>query len=228
MDPADLSSFSGEAPLFPLPNVVLFPKTVLPLHVFEPRYRAMTEAALAGDRLVAMALLKPGWEPDYQGTPAVHEVVGLGRIVQEQKLPDGRYNIVLVGIRRARIASERTTDDRYRVAKLELCDEKVPDDPRLEQVRLGLLAVYATLAEKIGKGAAKPDAQMPVGFLCDLLAAFLETDSGAKQQVLEELNVAARAEKVVELLKRSSLAALELRSGLKSAKLRWPPTPSLN
>src|SRR5947209_4114241 len=84
-------------PLFPLPNVVLFPRAVLPLHIFEERYRAMMADALAGDRQVAMALLKPGWEKNYYARPAIEPVVCLGRILSHERLPDGCYNFLLQG-----------------------------------------------------------------------------------------------------------------------------------
>ena len=75
-------------PLFPLPNVVLFPRAVLPLHVFEDRYKAMTADVLTGNRLIAMALLKPGWEKDYYQAPAIEPVVCVGEILSWEQLPD--------------------------------------------------------------------------------------------------------------------------------------------
>src|SRR5205085_1976564 len=96
-----LKQFSGMARLFPLPNVVLFPQVVQPLHIFEPRYREMTADALADDRLIAMALLQPGWEADYEGRPPIHPICCLGRIFAEKHLPDGRYNLLLRGLTRA-------------------------------------------------------------------------------------------------------------------------------
>src|SRR5215471_4819338 len=98
-----LQNFSGIARLFPLPNVVLFPHLVLPLHIFEPRYRQMTTDALAGDRLLAMTLLKPGWESDYEGMPEIYPIACLGRIQAEKRLPDGRLNLQLRGLTRIRI-----------------------------------------------------------------------------------------------------------------------------
>src|SRR5206468_10763458 len=93
-----LTHFAGRARLFPLPNMVLFPHVVQPLHVFEPRYRQMTADALAGDRLIALTLLQPGWEEEYEARPAVHPVACLGRVVADQLLPDGRYNLLVRGI----------------------------------------------------------------------------------------------------------------------------------
>src|SRR5436309_2332195 len=101
-------------PLFPLPSVVLFPRAVLPLHIFEDRYRAMTSDVLDGDRLIAMALLRPGWEKSYYAKPAVEPVVCVGRILSHEKLPDGKYNFLLEGLLRARISQELPVEVNYR------------------------------------------------------------------------------------------------------------------
>src|SRR5947207_5190808 len=93
-------------PLFPLPNVVLFPNVFLPLHIFEPRYREMVADALASDRLIGMVLLKPGWERDYEGRPPVYPIGCSGVMTHAEPLPDGRYNIVLRGVERFRIVAE--------------------------------------------------------------------------------------------------------------------------
>src|ERR1700692_4837672 len=101
-----LSGFAGTVRLFPLPNLVLFPHVMQPLHIFEPRYRQMAADALAGDRLIAPVLLQTGWEADYEGRPAIYSMACLGRIVAEQRLDDGRFNLLLRGICRARLSKE--------------------------------------------------------------------------------------------------------------------------
>src|SRR3954462_2206335 len=93
----------GAVPLFPLPNVVLLPRAILPLHVFEERYKQMTADVLRGERLVAMALLKEGWERDYYQAPQIEPVVCVGQILSHELLPDGRYNFLLQGVTRARV-----------------------------------------------------------------------------------------------------------------------------
>lgn len=94
----DYSVFTEPIPIFPLPNVVLFPGAALPLQVFEPRYLAMTRDALAGQQLIAIALLQPGFEPYYYtNTAEIYPVVGVGRIRDHIQIPDGRYLINLVG-----------------------------------------------------------------------------------------------------------------------------------
>src|SRR6478672_12027686 len=93
-------------PIFPLPNVVLFPNVFLPLHIFEPRYREMTADAVASDRLIGMVLLRPGWERDYEGRPAIYEIGCSGVITHVERLADGRFNIVLRGLDRFRVVRE--------------------------------------------------------------------------------------------------------------------------
>src|SRR5438874_11474896 len=96
-DPAE---FSGKVRLFPLPNLVLFPHVMQPLHIFEPRYRQLTEDALDGDRLITLVLPLPGWEKDYADKPALHSIGCVGKIMAEQRLEDGRFNILLRGLAR--------------------------------------------------------------------------------------------------------------------------------
>src|SRR5215207_3342200 len=93
-------------PIFPLPNVVLFPNVFLPLHIFEPRYRAMVADALRGDRIIGMTLLRPGFEKDYEDRPAVYRIGCAGLITHSEPLSDGRFNIVLRGMEKFRIVAE--------------------------------------------------------------------------------------------------------------------------
>src|SRR5437764_1307810 len=116
-------------PLFPLPNVVLFPNVFLPLHIFEPRYREMVADAVATDRLIGMTLLRPGWDREYEGHPPVYPIGCSGVITHVEALADGRYNIVLRGLERFRILEE-DQGRRYRRAVVEPVFERplAPDD----------------------------------------------------------------------------------------------------
>lgn len=106
-------------PVFPLPNVVLFPKTYLPLHIFEPRYQAMVSDAAMNGQCIGMALLKDGWEADYYGHPPVFSRGCVGRLASVQPLTDGRSNILLQGLERFEIERE-WYDNAYREATITL------------------------------------------------------------------------------------------------------------
>ncbi|NIM02428.1 MAG: hypothetical protein GTN89_12150, partial [Acidobacteria bacterium] len=138
------------APVFPLPNAVLFPDTVLPLHIFEPRYRQMIRDASGGDGHVAIALLEPGFEDDYDGSPAFHRVGTLGRIENLESLSDGRFNLHLIGLRRVEF-EEIPAPTPYRVARLIARNETgVSDgDPEIVRAKLDLLASHAFLVQQV-------------------------------------------------------------------------------
>ena len=126
-------------PIFPLPNVVLFPKTYLPLHIFEPRYREMVRDAAAGRQCIGMALLKEGWEANYYGAPPLYPIGCVGRLVRMQPLPDGRFDILLLGLERCLI-EESFNDRSYREARIALRPdvpgEALPASLRAEVERL--------------------------------------------------------------------------------------------
>src|SRR2546422_1775098 len=113
-------------PIFPLPDVTFFPHTLLPLHVFEARYRAMVMDSLARDRRLAVVKLKPGFEASYAGKPAVHAVAGAGEIVSWERLATGRYNILVKGEWRVQIESERPSDTLYRIVTARRLDDVAP------------------------------------------------------------------------------------------------------
>ncbi len=108
-----VKDFAGTVRLFPLPNLVLFPHVMQPLHVFEPRYRSLMEDALAADRLIAMAVLEPGWENNYEGRPRLCATACLGRITTYHRFDDGTYNLLLLGLRRVKLLRELRPDPIY-------------------------------------------------------------------------------------------------------------------
>ena len=109
--------------LFPLSGVVFFPHSVLPLHIFESRYREMTEDALDGDRLVTIVMVRPDAEDSTGEVPEIEEFGCVGRIFKHERLPDGRFNILLVGLKRVRLLREVSSRKAYRVAEGEIIDE---------------------------------------------------------------------------------------------------------
>jgi Lon protease-like protein len=121
-----------DLPIFPLSAVVLFPEVQAPLHIFEPRYRQMTEAALAGSQQIGMVVIDPDHVEEAAGDPPLHPIGCAGTIRQAQEMPDGRFNLVLEGTRRFRILEEplRPAQQLYRAATVELLDDPFPDDDR--------------------------------------------------------------------------------------------------
>src|SRR5579871_4611592 len=165
-------NFSGLARLFPLPNIVLFPSMIQPLHIFEPRYRELMADALRDDRLIAMATLKPGWESDYHKSPPVYPVICIGRILKEESLPDGRYNFLLHGLSRARILDEVPTGKAYRTARVQLLEEISVDSPTVERdlrQRLSerMNAWFATKSAALAQLRELLESSLPLGTLCD-------------------------------------------------------------
>ena len=137
-------------PVFPLPDVVFFPGTVLPLHVFESRYRLMVKDALAAERSLAVALLKPGWESEYAGSPAFHEIATLGRMEDIETTADGRYLFRLVGTERVRLG-DTVQDTPYRITHAASLPQLPIDesDPAVHRAKLDLLASQVCLAREL-------------------------------------------------------------------------------
>jgi Lon protease-like protein len=141
-------NFSGVAPVFPLPDLSLFPDTQMAYHIFEPRYIEMLESALEGEKLITIALLKPGFENDYHGNPEYYPMGVLGEIIEYETLSNGEYNIVVQGIVRVGIG-ELVKDFPYRVARVDLIPEDdingmFEDEKREIILRLGYLAEFST------------------------------------------------------------------------------------
>jgi Lon protease-like protein len=211
-------------PIFPLPNVVLFPTVFLPLHIFEPRYREMVADAIAGDRMIGMALFRPGWEHDYEGRPPVHGVACSGLITHVETLSDGRYNIVLRGVERVRILREDSAR-RYRRALVEPLPEAsllADDRAVIRRHRERLEAMLASVCESTGgqglpstlrasKVSKAADLKIPASMadedLVNALAQYLDLEPLEKQALLERPSLRARAESLVELLEMKIIMA---------------------
>ena len=216
------------ARLFPLPNLVLFPFVMQALHIFEPRYRQMTADALADDRLITLARLLPGGESDYEARPPIAKTACLGRIVSDQCLPDGRYNLHVRGLSRVRIVHEVDTGKLYRTARVELLqDEGVPAAGREKAQRRRLDALIPSWCPPQGN---LPElfhkllkSNLPLGTVCDVLAFALPVPLEAKQELLEQLNVGLRAERLIKHLEANIPTGQLEASGRK-----FPPDFSTN
>ena len=194
-------------PIFPLPTAVLFPNVFLPLHIFEPRYRAMVGEALDGDRLIGMVLLRPGWEADYDGRPPIYPIGCAGLITFAERLKDGRFNIVLRGLQKFRVVDEDDSRS-YRVARVDTIMEPVSEADRtaLRTARRRLETLLVPQPE--GRGAEpKVPPSMPDEDLVNALAQYLELEPVEKQALLERESLLARCESLIELLEMKVLVA---------------------
>lgn len=226
----DADEFSGRVRLFPLPDLVMFPHVLQPLHIFEPRYRALFEAALADDRLIAMAVLAPGWERDYDGRPPIQPYACLGRIATHQRLEDGRYNLLLQGVRRVKIVRELPPATLFRQADVELCEDIYSPQAAQErpQLRRRLVEKFKQLLPKLPEAHEQLDqllsSEIPLGMLTDLVSYALDLGTPLKQTLLSEVDVDSRARMLLERLSRIPQEPL----GSKSRSEPFPPKFSLN
>jgi hypothetical protein len=191
-------------PIFPLPDVTFFPSTLLPLHVFEPRYRLMMDEVLRGHQSICMALLKPGWESDYYGSPAVHTVACVGKIAQHQVLSDGRYDLTLHGEYKVAIEGfDREHPFRVaRVRRLAENDDWARDEASRSRAE-ELLAMFQRFHE--GQQAALDVAQffgahMGPDAILNTIAMNLKSEPDLKQRLLEMESLELRYEAVRQLL----------------------------
>lgn len=198
-------------PIFPLPDVTFFPHTLLPLHVFEARYRAMVMDALERDRRLAIVRLRPGYEAAYAGKPAVHPVAGVGEIVSFERLATGRYNILVRGDARVRIESEVPSDTLYRIARARRLDDvESPGDAAhalardVQDALTRIRATCATLLTALDRPADLLDTALaegqPAGAIADRVAAAVLPDADLRQELLETLEVGARVTRVAGAL----------------------------
>ena len=200
-------------PIFPLPNVVLFPNVFLPLHIFEPRYREMVADALKGDRIIGMVLLRPGWEPDYDGRPDVYPIGCAGVITNAERMPDGRYNIVLQGLEKFRILGE-DPGRAYRIARVDGLTESAAAENRdaMRAVRRRLEELLVPHAEGQAVDPKLPSS-MPDEDLVNALAQYLELEPVEKQALLEREGLLARSRSLVDLLEMKVMVSRHKWSG---------------
>jgi Lon protease-like protein len=195
-------------PLFPLPNVVLFPNVFLPLHIFEPRYRQMVNQALSTDRMIGMVLLKPGFEQEYEGTPPVYEIGCAGSITHVERLPDGRFNIVLKGTERFRLVGEEPPNGSvlYREGHVETRPEEIGAGDRalLQHQRAELERKLAPLFDAARAASRLPEI-MSDEDVVNALAQYLALEPIEKQALLELPGPVDRARVLLELLEMKTL-----------------------
>ncbi|MCC6680168.1 MAG: LON peptidase substrate-binding domain-containing protein [Phycisphaeraceae bacterium] len=196
--------FGQPLPLFPLGQCVLLPHAAVPLHIFEPRYRAMTRDALDSRGLIAMAVFEgDDWKQDYEGRPPVRPCVCIGYIVQHHQLPDGRYNLLLHGVCRARVDRE-TEHGPYRTAYLKPVEPRDTLEIDLDEHRRQLEALFDD--EHIGKLAVIAavrrwlNDEIPTVAMIDLAAMALCRETDQRYAMLAEVDPVRRAERLVHQL----------------------------
>ena len=223
----ELRGFDNVCRLFPLPEVVFFPHAVLPLHIFEPRYRQMTEEALASDRLIAMVQTSPGSDREGGDDPPVESIACIGKVFDFRRLPDGRFNLLLVGLKRVRILRELPRDRLYRRAEVELLEDVYSEDV-LDSLRSELIEAYRcaasgskTLDDELSSLFDRP---LPLGVVTDLMGHSLGLPPSVKQSFLAETRVETRARRLIAILRDRSPRG---RQGAGDADW-FPPPFSLN
>ena len=205
-----------QLPIFPLPDIVFFPGTVLPLHVFETRYRAMVKDALAADGTIAVALLRPGWEQRYAGNPEYFPVATAGRMEEIETTPDGRYYFKLAGSVRVRLGRV-IRDAPYRLVHAEEIPERPVDegDPSIRRAKLDLLATQVCLVREL-TGNDLPrlvlDERISFEAAVNGACASLPTEAGIRQALLELDDLTERHRRAVEILDEILKRVLVLKS----------------
>ena len=189
------SEHLGAVPLFPLPNVVLLPAGVIPLHVFESRYCALVEEVLRSNQLIGLPQLAPGWEPQYHAEPTIYPVFGLGRIVEHESLDDGRYNILVEGIGRVRLLKESLHPQGFRQAEVSLIEDETGDPIQLEKahkqskITLGQLI---SLSPKMRQLGALLELNLDAADFADTLAHALMSQPADRQNYIETSRLSDR------------------------------------
>jgi hypothetical protein len=188
-------------PIFPLPNVVFFPAMPLPLHIFEPRYRDMVRDAARGARLIGMVLLRDAWERDYYGRPPVFRTGTVGEMVRVQELPDGRFNIILRGLREFDIVRER---DRATYREAVVTWHEPPADGTLgagtrERIESRVRRYLELLGRELGEQSlvrSRVDDETFVNFF----AQHLDVAPVEKQALLEAPTLVERARRLLDVV----------------------------
>lgn len=198
-------NFSGVVPVFPLPNVVFFPGTKLPLNIFEPRYQEMIHDVRSAEQLIAIALLDRKLPVANGEKPPIHKIAGLGRLTRIEKMPNGLFKIDLFGLTRVKILEEIASDKPYRIARVEPLREQVSE---LAETRgpLVLQRAFDAFNKVLRKYSRFPGEfltrfqGLPIGMLLDIIAHHVPCDAQKKQAFLEEVEPLRRCDKIVDVL----------------------------
>jgi Lon protease-like protein len=201
--PFDLpAGFDGQARLFPLSDLVMLPHNLMPLHVFESRYKEMLEDAVQGDQLIAMATLMPGFEHEYYCRGPIAPVVCIGRITEYEKTEAGTYNLMLLGLQRAEVESEIEPVRSFRRARIKLLDHPPVKTGVAEQTSgLQLAARLRTSFPATGKLVEQfNQGELSLATLTDIIAFHLPLPTNFKLELLAQVDPLLRTERLLERL----------------------------
>lgn len=192
--------FDNTVRLFPLGDYVAFPHNVMPLHIFESRYREMFEDAMKSDQLITMATLEPGHSDEYFSRPPLHPVVCIGRVIEHETTSRGTYELMLQGIARARIESEIEPVRSFRRAHVSLIEESIPmEDANTRHLGARLTSL---LKSRASSGQRFIDViahgNFPLHVLTDVAATYLQLPTEQKLQLLQEGDPVRRAEEILK------------------------------
>lgn len=228
--------FDGKVRLFPLPELVVFPNAMQPLHIFEPRYCEMLEDALQADRMIAMATLAPNWQAAPPGAPPlIDPSICLCRIASHSSTEDDRHNILLIGLRRATIITELETDRPFRMAQVQTIEDVYtptgsPQRPKLKSYLLDQFAQLIPDVAEVQKNLHELMAnQMSLGPITDIIGFTMQFETKKKLQLLAEGDVDRRAQMLIEVLhERITNESAPLTSFPVPRNLPFPPPFSTN
>jgi Lon protease-like protein len=232
MDPTILENFDGKVRLFPLPNVVLFPRVIQPLHIFEPRYKQMVEDALDDNGLIALCLLRPSAGYGANNVAPIYSEICIGKIVQEERLPDGRFNLLLQGVSRAKIIKEVNDGKLYRTAKVEILhDVPLASGENANRIRTKLLKQMTKWFTQQPSAKAQLDrlvqSDLSLGNLCDVFSFALPLSVDLKILLLQLVNIEDRAMLLLEVIEQMTPEITKPQAGAVPSK-KYPPDFSSN
>ena len=213
-DTDELLTAVESIPLFPLPGAVFIPHTMMPLHVFEERYRNLVSDAMQNDGFLAIPRLRPGWESDYDAQPPIYRVAGFGKIIRHELMADGRANSVILGLGRIRIRNELASDCMYRIAEGLLISDVLPErgdhalNAHVRRLRMMVFQVCASRPQWAERVEPLLNNQTdPVAFV-NALAHLTLPDVDARQRYLEIDHVVERINTVESVLAEALTAAV--------------------
>jgi Lon protease-like protein len=232
MDPTILENFDGTVRLFPLPNVVLFPRVIQPLHIFEPRYKQMVEDALDDNGLIALCLLRPSAGFGANNVAPIFSEICIGKIIQEERFPDGRFNLLLQGVSRAKIIKEVNDGKLYRTAKVEILhDVPLPSEENANRLRAKLVKQMTKWFTQQPSAKAQLDrlvqSDLSLGNLCDVFSFALPLSVDLKILLLQLVNIEDRAMLLLEVIEQMTPEITKPQASPIASK-KYPPDFSAN